>query len=114
MSLQSMSMQPTKLHSVRSGFGLIEVLVVLVLLLIGIFSVVRLFPGGFLVNRQSEEATYAMRLARQQLDYYTQISSNVMDAIVPVVPVAAEQICIGCPAPISWLARLTRIIAGIV
>ena len=71
-------------HNPRSGISLIEVLVVLVLLLIGIFSVVRLFPGGFLVNKQSAEATYAQRLARQQLDFYTQLSANVMDAIVPI------------------------------
>src|SRR5687767_3520162 len=75
-----------RLHRER-GISLIEVLVVLVLLLIGIFSVVRLFPGGFLVNRQTEEATYAGRLARQQLDFYTQLSANLMDAIVPVTPV---------------------------
>jgi len=75
-----------RLHRGR-GISLIEVLVVLVLLLIGIFSVVRLFPGGFLVNKQTEEATYAGRLARQQLDFYTQLSLNLMDAIVPVTPV---------------------------
>ncbi len=59
----------------------------LVLLLIGIFSVIRLFPGGFLVNRWTEESTEATRLANQEVDRFSVNAANLMDAVVPVKPV---------------------------
>ena len=67
------------------GTSLIEVLIVIVLLLIGIFSVIRLFPPGFLAARHSETATLASRLAKQEMDRYTNAAANLMDAVVPVV-----------------------------
>lgn len=70
----------------QSGVSLIEVLVVLVLLLIGIFSVIRLFPPGFLINKQVAEQTAAVNLAKQEMNRYTNASINLMDAIVPVIP----------------------------
>src|SRR5205085_9694371 len=73
----------------RDGISLIEVLVVLVLLLVGILSVIRLFPGGFLANRRSEEQTLASRLSKQEMDRFANSVSNLMDGIVPVIPVAA-------------------------
>jgi prepilin-type N-terminal cleavage/methylation domain-containing protein len=68
----------------QTGFSLIEVLIVIVLLLIGILSVIRLFPPGFLVNRQTENTTIATRLAKQEVDRFTNSSANLMDAILPV------------------------------
>lgn len=41
----------------NNGISLIEVLVVIVVLLVGIMSVVRLFPPGFLINRRTEATT---------------------------------------------------------
>src|SRR5947199_3444996 len=73
----------------RRGISLIEVLVVLVLLLVGILSVIRLFPGGFLANRRSEEQTLASRLAKQEMDCFANSVANIMDGIVPVIPVPA-------------------------
>jgi type II secretory pathway pseudopilin PulG len=73
----------------RRGISLIEVLIVLVLLLIGIFSIVRLFPGGFLVNIRSEEQTLGGQLAKQEMDRFANSVQNLMDGIVPVVPVPA-------------------------
>lgn len=73
----------------QSGISLIEVLVVIVLLLVGIFSVVRLFPPGFLVNRQTESRTLASRLAQQEINRFVNSSANLMDAIVPAVPYLA-------------------------
>jgi prepilin-type N-terminal cleavage/methylation domain-containing protein len=52
----------------RYGFSLVEILVVLVVLLIGILSLVRLFPFGFLSLQRTEELTNAGALAQQQLD----------------------------------------------
>jgi len=75
-----------KATSKQSGISLIEVLVVLVLLLVGIFSVVRLFPPGFLVNKQNEARTIASRLAQQEINRFTNNATILMDAIVPLVP----------------------------
>src|SRR5438552_1615968 len=79
-----------KRSQTRRGISLIEVLVVLVLLLVGIFSVIRLFPGGFLVNRWAEETTLASRLAKQESDRVSTNPANLMDAIVPIRPVTAN------------------------
>jgi type II secretory pathway pseudopilin PulG len=72
----------------QSGISLIEVLVVIVLLLIGILSVIRLFPPGFLINKWTADQTAAARLAKQEQDRFANASSFLMDAIVPVIPVA--------------------------
>src|SRR5262249_17885373 len=72
----------------ENGISLIEVLVVMVLLLIGIFSLIRLFPPGFLVNKQTEAATLAGRLAKQEQDRFVNNATGLMEAIVPVVPIA--------------------------
>jgi len=49
------------------GFSLVEVLVAMVLLLIGIFAVARLFPGGFLSIIRTGDAGNANALAHAQL-----------------------------------------------
>lgn len=74
-------------RSASAGISLIEVLVVIVLLLVGIMSVVRLFPPGLLINKQVEANTLGTRLANQEKDRYTATSANLMDAVVPVLPV---------------------------
>src|SRR5205085_11696155 len=66
----------------------IEVLVVMVLLLVGIFSLVRLFPPGFLINQQTEARTIASRLAKQEQDRFANMSANLMDSVVPVELIA--------------------------
>ncbi len=70
------------------GISLIEVLVVIVILTIGIFSVVRLFPAGFFINKQTESRTLAARLASQETNRYTTAAANLMDAVLPTVIVA--------------------------
>lgn len=77
-----------KTSRTQSGISLIEILVVMVLLLIGILSVIRLFPGGFLVNQRTEAATLAARLAEQEMNRYANATDNLMDAIVPIRVVA--------------------------
>src|SRR2546427_4891389 len=73
----------------RLGISLIEVLVVLVLLLVGILSVIRLFPGGFLINQRTEQETLAGRLASQELNRHANAVENLPDGIVPVYPVSS-------------------------
>jgi prepilin-type N-terminal cleavage/methylation domain-containing protein len=70
------------------GFSLIEVLTVMVIILIGIMSVIRLFPGGFLINRKTEELTIATRLAKLEMERMKIGAANLPRAIVPVSPVA--------------------------
>jgi type II secretory pathway pseudopilin PulG len=72
----------------QAGISLIEVLVVIVILTIGIFSVVRLFPAGFFINKQTEARTLAARLASQETNRYTTASASLMDAVLPTVIVA--------------------------
>jgi len=81
-----MTSEHTKRTGSESGVSLIEILVVLVLLLIGILSVVRLFPPGFLINKQVAEATAAARLSKQEMDRFANNAANLMDAIVPIIP----------------------------
>lgn len=71
----------------RQGISLIEILVVLVILLIGILSIVRLFPPGFLANKNAEAQTLASRLAKQETDRFASSSANLMDSIVPIKPI---------------------------
>lgn len=68
-----------------SGFTLIETLVVLVVLLIGIFAIVRLFPPGFLSIFKTGEVTTGGALVNQTLD--TQKNQvNQQEAIVAMSP----------------------------
>jgi type II secretory pathway pseudopilin PulG len=68
-----------------TGISLIEILVVLVLLTIGILSVIRIFPPGFLLNQRTEEMTRASKLASLTSGFYTAGAANLPDAIVPLV-----------------------------
>ncbi|MEI6432037.1 MAG: hypothetical protein WCP07_07645, partial [bacterium] len=49
------------------GTSLIEIMVVLVILLVGIFLAVRIFPGGFGILRSNSNRTLATQFAQQQL-----------------------------------------------
>lgn len=69
----------------QRGISLIEVLVVMVVLTIGILSVVRLFPAGFFVNKQTESRTLSARLASQELNRYAAAAATLMDAVLPTV-----------------------------
>ena len=51
-----------------TGFSLIEILVVLVVLLIGILAIVRLFPSGFLIIGRTYDLTVGQSITQQQLD----------------------------------------------
>ena len=65
----------------RRGTSLVEVLVALVLLVIGIYSIARLFPGGFFSLRSAENDTFADRLAQGQLEQLKQNNNFLLDAV---------------------------------
>lgn len=62
-------------------------MVVMVVLLIGIMSVIRIFPLGFTVNRRAEMSTRGASLVNQEMERYIENAPHLMDAIAPVVPV---------------------------
>ncbi|HVK03210.1 MAG TPA: hypothetical protein VM490_07025 [Armatimonadaceae bacterium] len=61
--------------------SLVEVLVVLVVLLIGIFAVIRIFPVGFGQLQQSERRLRADRLARNYQDQILGDAANLPESI---------------------------------
>ena len=68
---------------IQAGLTLIEVLVVMVVLLVGIFAAIHLFPIGFAVNQRVAEADTATRLASAEIDRYSTGAADLMDAIAP-------------------------------
>ena len=70
---------------VRTGFSLIEIMVVLVVLLIGILAIVRLFPPGFLSIARTAEGTAADAINRAVMER-AKSAENTPEAIVAVDP----------------------------
>ncbi|MCX8053906.1 MAG: hypothetical protein N3B12_08865 [Armatimonadetes bacterium] len=69
----------------RKGTSLVEILVVMVVLLVGIMTVVQMFPTGFGVIKAAESRTIATRLAQQELERWKNAAANLPDGI-EVVP----------------------------
>ena len=67
----------------RAGMSLIEILVALVIFLVGILSVVRMFPGGFVVVKQSENVTLAKHLAQAEIERWKDRAANLPAGILP-------------------------------
>ena len=61
-------------------------MVALVVLTIGIFAIIRLFPGGFLTILRTSELTQAQGLAQEQIDAQKQMPF-VADSIVAIDPI---------------------------
>ncbi|MGO8673067.1 MAG: prepilin-type N-terminal cleavage/methylation domain-containing protein, partial [Capsulimonadaceae bacterium] len=55
----------------QRGLTLIEILIVLIILVIGILYVIRLFPAGFAIQRESRNTTAASRFAQQAIEVMT-------------------------------------------
>ncbi|MFQ3548866.1 MAG: type II secretion system protein [Armatimonadota bacterium] len=68
----------------RKGTSLIEILIVMVVLIVGIMSVVTMFPSGFKVLKSSENQTVATRLAQRELERWKSMTSNLPDGILPI------------------------------
>lgn len=77
--------KPARLHR-ESGASLVEVLVVMVVLLVGIFTFVRIFPTGFEVLQMSANETVAHRLAQAEVEFWRKNSENLPEGIVPIRP----------------------------
>ena len=66
----------------KSGTSLIEVLVTFVVFLVGMVSVLRMFPGGFLSMRHTENATLAHRLAQTEIERWEGKTANLPSGIL--------------------------------
>lgn len=64
--------------------SLVEILVVLVILVIGIFAITRLFPQGFANLNYTAAKTQANALAKQFEDYLSRNRENLPDGIVAI------------------------------
>lgn len=71
---------------VRPGTSLVEILVVLVVLVVGIFSLVRLFPPGFGFILYGKNVTQGSTLARSELERLRTAASHLPDGIGPINP----------------------------
>ena len=65
------------------GVSLIEVLVVLVILVTGILTIIRLFPSGFFSIQSTGNAALADGLGAAAIDLGAQSASSLPDAILP-------------------------------
>jgi hypothetical protein len=66
--------------------SLVEILVVLVILVIGIFSLVRLFPPGFGFILYGKNVTQGSTLARSELERLRTAAAHLPDGIGPIHP----------------------------
>lgn len=68
----------------KRGTSLVEILVVMVVLLVGIMTIIQMFPTGFRVVRAGESKSVATRLAQQELERWKAMTGNIPEAIVPI------------------------------
>ncbi len=78
----------------RRGFSLAEILVVLVILIFGIFAIVRLFPEGFVAINHSANTVLADALVRRNEDSARKFAENLPLGISGIDP-ATGQIRLG-------------------
>ncbi|MHB9037591.1 MAG: hypothetical protein ACYC64_13065 [Armatimonadota bacterium] len=68
----------------KRGTSLVEILVVMVVLLVGIMTVIQMFPTGFGVVKAAESRTIAARLGQQELERWKTMSANLPQGFLPI------------------------------
>ena len=68
----------------RKGTTMVEILVVMVILLVGIMTVIQMFPTGFRVVRAAESQTIATKLAQAEVERWKNMPGNLPDGILPL------------------------------
>ncbi|MCE5315698.1 MAG: hypothetical protein ABFD49_07955 [Armatimonadota bacterium] len=66
------------------GTTIVEILVVMVVLLVGILTVIQMFPTGFGVVKAAESRTIATRLGQQELERWKAMAANLPSGILPI------------------------------
>jgi type II secretory pathway pseudopilin PulG len=72
----------TRARQPAGGFTLVEVLIAVILLTIGIFAALRIFPGGLDAIQMNRNRMLAARLAQEEVSRWKLRSDSVPDAIV--------------------------------
>lgn len=67
----------------REGISLVEVLVAIAIFVGGILAVMRMFPGGFMAVKHSQNVTLADRLAQAELERWRNRPANLPSGILP-------------------------------
>jgi hypothetical protein len=86
VSGEDTTMQTRYRRGSQQGATLVEIMVVLVILLIGIFLVIRIFPEGFGILRANGNRTIATRLAEQEMTRLRGDLSNLPEGVLFTVP----------------------------
>lgn len=79
-----------RVRGARPGTSLVEILVAMVVLVIGIFSLVRLFPIGFGTILYGEGVTRGNALTRSELERVRAAAANMPDSVLPITPGTGE------------------------
>lgn len=73
----------------QRGASLLEVMVVLIIILIGVFSVIQIFPIGFQGIAQAGNRSIATRLALQTVEQNKSDDANLPLGVLPTLPLLA-------------------------
>src|SRR5262245_11096285 len=68
----------------HAGTSIVEILVAMVILVIGIFGIIRVFPTGFGVMHYGEHVSQGTKLANAVLEQARSNAQNLPDAVVPL------------------------------
>jgi len=68
------------------GTSLVEILVVMVVLVVGIFTVIRIFPVGFDILQFTGDSSVAHRLSESEAEFWRRNAENMPDGIVAILP----------------------------
>lgn len=82
--LPVIGMPMNRTWSSKRGTTLVEILVVIVVLLIGIMTVVQMFPSGFRVVRAAESRTIASKLAEREIERWKNMAASLPTGILPI------------------------------
>ena len=66
-------------------------MIVMVILLVGIMTAIRIFPIGLSVNKSAEKTTLSSALANEVQDGYLSDPNSIMDNVVAVTPVPLQE-----------------------
>jgi hypothetical protein len=70
----------------HAGTSIVEILVAMVILVIGIFGIIRVFPIGFGMIGYGEQVSRAEKLANAALESARARAANLPDGVVPITP----------------------------
>jgi len=78
--------QMKRIWSSESGTSLVEILITMVVLVLGILTIVRIYPLGFTNLQHTEDITVAQRLAQAEVDRWKAEPDSLPDMIAAVDP----------------------------